>query len=106
LQVAVLAIEVAFANCVLSFVTITPEIPKTNHRTILAAKHSENKRYEDAENYVLDFLRPRGSLLLSIALLGMRTPLTRYTGHIQPMAIVLWFLLEQLMDCQGARACQ
>jgi hypothetical protein len=96
LQVAVFfAVEVAFQNCVLNFVRITPETPKMHNKTTFIAEYSESTRCEDAESYVLAFLRPRGTLLLSIGLLGTPTALTKYTGYLHPMAMLLWAVLEQ-----------
>lgn len=98
-QVAVFfAVEVAFQNCVLSFISIDPEPPRTSGKTSISPGNTKEKLSEDAENAVFDFLRPRGTLLLGIAILGTSTTLTRHTGLLHPMAVVLWFGMGQFVD--------
>lgn len=92
------AIEVAFQNCILSFVTITPESPATNGKISAPVLGIGDEHLEDAENTVLDFLRSRGTLMLSIAFLGTFTPLTPCTGSLHPMAMILWTITEHLVD--------
>lgn len=99
LQVVIFfAIEFAFQSCILSFVNIDPETPRTNGKTNVPPESTKKELSEDAENAVFDFLRPRGTLLLGIALLGTSTTLTQYTGHLHHMAVVLWVGMGQLVD--------
>ena len=95
------AIELAFQNCILRFIVIAPKTTASypapnNSETKLLIQHSH---HEEAENLVLDFVRPRGTLLAAVGLLGTPTGLSRYTGRLHPMAMVLWIVLEQLVNC-------
>lgn len=108
LQVLVFfVIELAFQNCVLRFVNISTngtsdstalmckDVPKT-----LQAKQAQINE-EIAKRLVMDFLRPRGTLLLAIALLSMPTALTSYTGQLHPVAMVGWVVIQQLVEPQS-----
>ncbi|KAM0803753.1 hypothetical protein BDR22DRAFT_837778 [Usnea florida] len=92
------AIEFAFQGCILRFIHINPESPKTNGKSSVLLENTKRELSDDAENAVFDFLRPRGALLLGIALLGTSSTLTEYTGTLSHMAVVLWVSTGQLVD--------
>lgn len=99
LQVVVFfAVELAFQGCILRYM-IT--VPYTGLEKSISVGHlpSQGPHYEEAERLVLDFVRPRGALLLAVALLGTPTDLNRYTGQLHPFAMVLWMASEQLVRC-------
>lgn len=58
---------------------------------------------EIAERLVVDFLRPRGTPLLAIALLTMPTALTRYSGQLHPLAMVGWVVFRQVVEFQSQK---
>ena len=100
-QVAVFfAIELAFHNCVLRFIHIPTDVPDAPYRPTSVVEYRGKEELEDevAESLVVDFLRPRGTLLLAVGLLGMPTALTRYTGQLHPMAMAGWVALQQLIN--------
>lgn len=99
------AVELAFHKCVLRFITITPKhsLDKATFRSFVEKYPSYASHDEDAERLVFDFARPRGALLLAIGLLGRQTGLTRFTGQLHPMAMVLWIALEQLVNCDAPK---
>ena len=104
LQVIVFfAIELAFQECVLRFITIVPKTAseKSKCPDFVGLLPSQSPHYEEAESLVLDFARPRGTLVLAVALLGTQTDLNRYTGQLHPMAMVLWIAFEQLINCKN-----
>ena len=92
------AIEFAFQSCILRFIHINPETPKTSGKSSVLLDSTKGELSDDAENAVFDFLRPRGTLLLGIALLGAPSTLTEYTGNFSHMAVVLWVGTGQLVD--------
>lgn len=53
-----------------------------------------------AETAVFDFVRPRGALLIGVALLGIPSALTRYVGCLRPAAIVGWLVLQQVLEIE------
>ena len=104
LQVAVFfAVQMAFENSVLNYITVIPEAPATKHGSREMLVDSQEESCEAAERYVLMFLRPRGTLLLSVAILGTPSVLTDYSDKIHPMALVLWFALESMVEYSGHR---
>ena len=92
------AVEIAFQNCVLSFISIDPETPRMSDKISVSPENTKRELSYEAENTVFDFLRPRGTLLLGIVILGASTTLTQHTGPPHPMAIVLWVGMGQVVD--------
>ena len=92
------AVEMAFQECVLRFI-IAPKTMSGASDLQDMSEHSppEGPHYQEAEKLVLDFSRPRGALLLAIALLGPPTRLNRYTGQLHPIAMVIWVVVQQLL---------
>ena len=104
LQVAVFfAVELAFQKCLLRFINIAPNIADENCKSndSIGTPKLRNSHHEEAEDLVMDFVRPRGTLLLAVALLGMPTDLNRYTGQLHPLAMALWAVFEQLVNCRS-----
>lgn len=104
LQVVVFfAIELAFQEYVLRYIVISPKLAPGDSYLGGSIKHSslQDSHHEEAENLVLDFVRPRGTLLMTIALLGTSTELNKYTGQPHPIAMVCWTALEQLVNCRN-----
>lgn len=98
LQVAVFfAVEVALQNYVLRFIKVQPETPYSKCEIQRLAEYPAEELEEngDAEGPMMDFARPRATLLLVIALLGVPTTLNQYTGELHPVAMVLWVVLQQ-----------
>ena len=96
-------IELAFQNWILRFVNIPAN--NSSDSTGLGCKDVPKKVQTEeaqmnegiAERLLMDFLRPRGTLLLAIALLSMPTALTSYTGQLHPVAMVGWVVLQQIV---------
>lgn len=91
------AVGQAFENLILHFIHIHPGNSNSNckPRGLFEDTSKEEASRDYAADLVMDFVKPRGTLLLAIALLGMSTPLNRYTGPPHPMAMVLWTVLDQ-----------
>ena len=104
LQVAVFfAVQAAFENSVLNYITVTPEEPATKYGSRKMLVDTQKERCKEAEKYVLMFLRPRGTLLLSVAILGAPSVLRDYSNKIHPMALVLWFAFGKMVSYAGHR---
>lgn len=54
-----------------------------------------------AEAAMFDFVRPRGALLLGVALLCTPSVLTRYVGYLRPAAIVGWLVVQQILEIRA-----
>lgn len=65
---------------------------------------SNRSKSEDDEAWtlVIDFIRPRGALLLAVAFSGAPSPLNQYTGRLHVFAMVGWVILRQ-SDCLWGR---
>lgn len=107
LQVLVFfVIELAFQNWVLRFINISANDSSDGTRVACKGglKTLQDKEAQNdegiAERLVMDFLRPRGTLLLAVALLSMPTALTTYTGQLHPVAVVGWVVLQQILEFQ------
>lgn len=48
-----------------------------------------------AEDMMIQFVRPRGALLVAVALMGAPTAWTTYAGLLHPMAMAVWVALQQ-----------
>ena len=103
---AFFVIEIVFQNWVLRFINISTEdtsdstgVPCKDVLKTLQAKEAQTNE-GIAEQLVMDFLRPRGTLLLAIALLSMPSALTSYTGQLHPVAMVGWVVLQQVVESQ------
>ena len=113
-QIAVFfAIELLFQNCVLRFIYI-PNLDEPNISTKSKAiagplqqqdplegerQVNDRENNELARRLIMDFVRPRGTLLLAIALLGMPSmELARWTGRLHPIAMVYWVALQQIVE--------
>ena len=109
LQVTVFfAVEAAFHACVLRFIQFPrsnplDEISKVDRITSVPIQTKGDARGNDtdhddlAEALVMEFIQPRGALLIGVALLGMQTSwLTARTGVLHPMAMVLWVVTRQI----------
>ncbi|KAL9025657.1 MAG: hypothetical protein Q9180_007623, partial [Flavoplaca navasiana] len=51
---------------------------------------------DDAFKLALAFIRPRGALLIAIAVIGSPSPLNTYTGKLHVLSMVSWVTLSQL----------
>jgi hypothetical protein len=112
LQIGILyAIELLFQKCILRFVdiSVTREDPQICGDTLKWGVRVVGKaedEYDDdddgtAEQAVFDFARPRGALLLGVALLGTPSVLTGYIGSLRPAAIVGWLVLQQILEIRA-----
>lgn len=94
LQVVVFfATELALETCLLSYIKVSDEIPDPT-RGFASTTETHD---DDAKSLVIYFLRPRATLLLATALMGMPTSLTTYTGQLHPISMILWVVLGQLV---------
>lgn len=51
---------------------------------------------DDAFHLALEFIRPRGAVLIAIAIIGTPSPLNSYTGKLHVLSMVSWIVLRQL----------
>lgn len=56
---------------------------------------------ENAFQLALEFIRPRGAVLIAIAICGMPTPLNNFTGKLHMLSMVSWIILRQLGGLMG-----
>lgn len=92
------AVETAFQECFLRFVIARkPTSGASDLQDISELSPPQGPHYEEAQKLILDFSRPRGALLLAVALLGPPTRLNRYTGQLHPIAMVIWVVVQQLL---------
>ena len=97
------AIEIAFQNCILNFTSIESELPESSRNITISPEILKEELFKDAEHAVFDFIRPRGTLLLGIAVIGSSTSLTQHTGSLHPLAVVFWFGMGQMIDFKSYR---
>ena len=92
------AVEMAFQECVLRFIIAPKTMSGTSDlQDVIDHSPPRSPYYEEPEKLILDFARPRGALLLAIALLGPPTGLNKYTGQLHPIAMVIWVVAQQLL---------
>lgn len=113
-QVAVfLIVEQLLEGCVLRFIQIpftkASSGSSTRSKAVIELMQQQNpvkhqlrvvndENNEVARRLVVDFMRPRGTLLLAIALLSMpASKLTRWTGSVHPTALIFWAALQQIV---------
>lgn len=48
----------------------------------------------DAFRLTMEFIRPRGALLLAVAFVGSPSPLNTYTGRLHVLSMVSWIILR------------
>ncbi|KAL6719192.1 hypothetical protein ACLMJK_003429 [Lecanora helva] len=103
---AYFAIELAFQKCILRYIVIAPKVMEEGPDSIGTIKSSslQQSYHGEAEKLVLDFIRPRGTLLMTLALLGTSTGFSKLIGQPHAMAMICWTALEQLVNCGSLEA--
>ena len=105
LQIGILyAIELLFQKCILRFVdiSVTSEDGDTLKWGVRVVAKAEDEDDDGiAKAAMFDFARPRGALLLGVALLGTPSVLIRYVGYLRPAAIVGWLVLQQILEIRA-----
>ena len=101
LQVAgFFTIEIVLQRFILRYVITTPkaahQICRPDQQNCSFA--TEHSRQQEAERLMLDFVRPRAALLISVFLLGSVTRLAKFIGRLHPLAMILWMALGQCVD--------
>lgn len=99
LQVAgYFVVQSLFAHYVLRFVTIP-----------LTAEHPGAEKSEQDDEMltamVMDFVRPRGTLLLGVAAMGLPSVLNRVFGRLHPLAMVAWLVIDWIDGVVRGRVC-
>ena len=109
IQIGILyTVELIFQKYVLRFIDISTKREdslihhdKLNWRVNFVGKAKDDDGDELAKAVVFDFMRPRGALLLGVALLGIPSALTQHVGRLHPTAIVGWLVLQQIFDIEA-----
>ena len=94
---AFFAVEMVLQNCVFYFIEIFPQPDFTNGNADHSPSCSKRQKsqHDEAERLVVDFIRPRATLLLTIFVLGIPINLTGGMWRLHPLAMVFWIALEQ-----------
>lgn len=83
------AVDWAFQFYVLRFFTVQTTSANSDHG---------NSEDDEAWTLAIDFIRPRGALLLTVAFVGAPSPLKEYTGRLHVLSMIGWTILRQ-SDC-------
>jgi hypothetical protein len=100
LQLATLiSVEYAFGHAVLSRVSFSagdtaPSAADPNKSA--QSQLSDGSSDDGAANLAVEFLKPRGALLLAMAIPACSSPFSSYCGSFHPLSIALWAALRQL----------
>lgn len=107
LQVGVFfAIQILFTHSILRSISISI-VEQSSPTTTKAIELCQPKPDPDDERLaaiVVDFLRPRGTLLLGIAAMGIPLKVTEFLGRLHPLAMVAWVVLDHL--CSTVNRCK
>lgn len=57
---------------------------------------------DDAFCLALEFIRPRGAVLIAIGVLGSPSPLRSYTGKLHVLSMVSWIVVRQMGGLWGS----
>jgi hypothetical protein len=99
LQVGIFfAIQILFTHSMLRSIStsIVEQSSPTTTKTIELCQPKPDPDDERLAAIVVDFLKPRGTLLLGIAAMGIPLKITEFLGRLHPLAMVAWVVLDRL----------
>lgn len=99
LQVGIFfVIQILFTHSMLRSIStsIVEQSSPTTTKTIELCQPKPDPDDERLAAIVVDFLKPRGTLLLGIAAMGIPLKITEFLGRLHPLAMVAWVVLDRL----------
>jgi hypothetical protein len=94
-------IQILFTHYILRFIAISPA-GQGEPLTKAVEPHPDD---EILTAIVMDFLRPRGTLLLGITAMGLPSRFTDLLGRLHPLAMVVWVVLDCAHAMMNGRVC-
>jgi len=91
-------IQILFTHSVLRSISasIVEQSSPTTTKSIELCQSQPDPDDERLAAIVVDFLKPRGTLLLGIAAMGIPLKITGFLGRLHPLAMVAWVVLDRL----------